>query len=91
LPPQKKNPQAIEETHFQTRFLVKIWWGIIGPFELEGRLTGKYYDVSYKKSCHSHKNMCLWKSGGRCGCSKMAHPLILVVLPFYIDSFQTVW
>jgi hypothetical protein len=50
----------------------------------EGRLTGE---------CYQHflqEDLCLWKSGGRRGSSKMEHPLILVTLPFSIDSFQTV-
>lgn len=46
--PMEENPHATYETHFQTRFSVNVWCGIIGnhlvgPFVLEHRLTGQLY------------------------------------------------
>ena len=45
---QMKNPHAIVESNFQQRFSVNVWCAVlddqlIGPFILEGRLTGEAY------------------------------------------------
>ena len=43
-----ENPQATVESNFQLRFSVNVWCAVlddqlIGPFKLEGRLTGEAY------------------------------------------------
>lgn len=43
-----ENPHVIRRTHFQQRFSVNVWAGIvngvlIGPYILENRLTGALY------------------------------------------------
>jgi hypothetical protein len=92
---QDENPHAVTETHFHARFSMNISCGVIGkllkgPFELEDRLTGDRYRHFLQEQLPRYCKMCLWKSGGRGGCSEMAHLLIVVIPPFSTDSSQPI-
>jgi hypothetical protein len=91
---QEKNPYTNTETHpdhFLGENLVRCYrkttrrtfwtWRSLDRRAPPTLLAGSFH------SCYTGR---LWSSVGRCGCSKMEHPLVLVVLPFSIDSFQTV-
>ena len=59
-----ENPYNTVESNFQLRFSVNVWCAVlddqlIGPFILEGRLTGEAYLLFLQRNCPDFWSMCL--------------------------------